>query len=95
MLEIHIYGPLKKKFLPEEKLSEDSVISLSFIENETIEELLKRLQLSRSSYGELFMNHAIISDFDKQIPDGARIGIFSTGMIAIDGVLYMKKWKES
>jgi hypothetical protein len=95
MLEIHIFGSLKKIFFPEGNLSDDSAIKLPFVENETFEDLLKRLQISRSHYGEIFVNHKIVKDLKKRIPDEARVGIFSQGMFLIDGGLYLKKWKES
>ena len=95
MLEIHIFGPLKKKFFPEAIYSDDSVIKLPFIEKENFEGLLMRLQISRSNYGEFFVNHKIVTDLNNWVPDNARIGIFSQGMLLIDGGLYIKKWKES
>ncbi len=94
MLEIHIFGPLKKRFFPEEKFSNDSVLELPYIQDENFEGLIKRLQISRSNCGEIFVNHVIVTNWKTQIPDDARIGIFSQGMDLIDGGLYIKKWKE-
>ncbi len=94
MVQIYIFGPLKYQFNPTAKLSEDTVVNLPFILNETVEQLFKRLKLSNSDLGECFINHTIVQDISDFIPENARVAIFSHGMMLIDGGLYIKKWKD-
>ena len=94
IVEIHVFGPLKTQFNPESRLSEDTMIKLPFVSNETIHQLLKRLNLSDSDHGECFINHTIVKNRTDLIPKNARVAIFSHGMLLIDGGLYLKKWKD-
>ncbi len=93
-LEIHVFGPLKTNFDPGARLSEDTVVKLPFVLNESVEQLLKRLNLSKSDYGECFINHTIVNNHTDFVPKNARVAIFSRGMLLIDGGLYLKKWKD-
>jgi len=93
-LKIHVFGPLKKVFDPTAKLSEETIVNLPYKPNESLEQLLIRLNLSGSDYGECFINHTIVRNYSDIIPKDARVGIFSHGMLLIDGGLYLKKWKD-
>jgi hypothetical protein len=94
LVNVYVFGPLKYQFNPEAKLSEETVIKLPFVFNETLEQLLKRLKLSNTDYGECFINHTIVNNTSDLIPKNARVAIFSHGMLLIDGGLYLKKWKH-
>ncbi|MHA1996193.1 MAG: hypothetical protein ACW97Z_16790 [Candidatus Hodarchaeales archaeon] len=94
MVEIHVFGPLKRLFDPDASLSEDTIIKMPYLINETAEQLLRRLNLLNSDYGECFVNHTIVKDYSDLIPKNARVAIFSRGMLLIDGGLYLKKWKD-
>jgi hypothetical protein len=94
IVEIHVYGHLKKQFDSVAKLSEETIIRVPYIFNETIEQLLNRLELSNSDHGECFINHTIVKDYSDLVPKNARVAIFSQGMLLIDGGLYLKKWKD-
>ncbi len=93
-VNIHLYGPVKFQFSPKAKLSEETIIEIPFVFNETVEHLLQRLNLSDSDYGECFINHSIVKNVSDLIPRNARVAIFSHGMLLIDGGLYIKKWKH-
>jgi len=89
MLEIHIYGPIKRLFVPEASLAEDTIISRHFLPNEIFNQLLERLNLKIEQCGDCFINGRLAKQTDI-IPKGARIGIFPKGMNLIDGGLYLK-----
>ena len=85
---------VEKKIDPIASLSENAIVKLLFVIKKTVEQLLKRLNLSKSDYGECFVNHTIVKNLTDLIPKNARVAIFSRGMLLIDGGLYLKKWKD-
>ena len=91
MIEIRIYGHLKKKFEPNAKLSDITKIILPYIENERFFQLLNRLSLNANEIGESFLNHTVVKDTEHTIiPDNARVGIFSQGMFLLCGGQHLK-----
>jgi len=95
MIEIHIYGYLKKKFDENAQLSENTTITIQSNKEENFLGLLKRLELSTENIGDCFLNHKIISDVKSTfIHDKSRIAIFSRGMQLIDGGLYLKNYPQ-
>ncbi|PWI46887.1 hypothetical protein CEE45_14450 [Candidatus Heimdallarchaeota archaeon B3_Heim] len=94
ILDIHVFGPLKKQFDPVASLSEETIVKMPFLINETVKQLLIRLNLSKSNFGECFVNHTIVKNYNDIIPKDARVAVFSQGMLLIDGGLYLKKWKD-
>ena len=89
MLAIHVYGFLKKKFDPEAKLSESTVLKIKFNEHETFTDLLKRLNIDESELGDCFIN-GHIAEKNIMIPNDARIGLFGFGMRLLDGGQHIK-----
>ena len=89
MLNVHIYGFLKKKFVPDAKLSESTIINFDFIANETFSDFLKRINVDELQIGDCFINGKI-ADKSKIIPKDARIGLFSFGMCLLDGGQHIK-----
>jgi hypothetical protein len=89
MLEIHFYGTLKKRIDPNASFAEDTILSVTFVENERLKELLERLNIPLSECGEIFCNGLVATE-DTVIPDGARIGVFSTGMHLLCGGQHLK-----
>jgi hypothetical protein len=89
MLEIHIYGTLKKKKDPKASFAEDSILYMPFVKDECIYQLLERLDIQLSECGEIFCNGNVATE-KTPIPEGARIGIFSTGMHLLCGGQHLK-----
>ena len=88
MIDIHFYGPLRR--LSEfSKATDDSVVYIDYVEDESIEDLLKRMEIYEE-IGDIFINR-IISYKDSIIPhDESRVAIFSRGMFCLDGAQYLK-----
>ena len=89
MIEIHIYGTLKKKIDPNASFAEDTVLHLPSIENERFIQLLERLDIQLNECGEIFCNGTVATG-NTLVPNGARIGIFSTGMHLLCGGQHLK-----
>ena len=71
------------------KPDEDTVLRLDFIENETFEDLVKRLGLERSDIGDCFLNGTLVKPKDI-IPKGARVGLFPFNMVLLCGGQHLK-----
>ena len=95
MIRIIIYGLLKKKFFSKAKLTDDTIIKLENIEGEDFYHLLTRLQLEKEDIGECFLNHKVVEDFSKKIPENSRVAIFSVGMHLIDGGSYITMYPQT
>lgn len=89
MIEIHLYGTLKKKIDPNASFAEDTVLHLPSVESERLIHLLKRLDIKPDECGEIFCNGKVATE-TTLIPKGARIGIFSTGMYLLCGGQHLK-----
>ncbi|MFW9904844.1 MAG: hypothetical protein ACFFFH_10970 [Candidatus Thorarchaeota archaeon] len=89
MLEIHLYGTLKKRIDPNASFAEDTILSIAFVENERLKQLLERLHIPLEECGEIFCNGLVATE-DTVIPEGARIGVFSTGMHLLCGGQHLK-----
>lgn len=89
MIEIHLYGSLKKKIDPNASFAEDTVLHLPYIEKESLLQLLDRLNIRLDECGELFCNGNVATT-STLIPNGARIGLFSTGMHLLCGGQHLK-----
>ena len=89
VLSIHVYGFLKKKFNPQAKMSENTVIKVDYITNETLGSLLRRLQIEKEELGECFINNKVANE-NTIIPDDARVAIFCTGMNLLCGGQHLK-----
>lgn len=89
MLEIHLYGILKKRFRRNASLAEDTVITLPNKKNEQFQDFLKRLDLDFKECGDCFINGQLAFK-DTIVPEDARVGLFSLGMHLLDGGQYIK-----
>jgi hypothetical protein len=89
MLEIHLYGIIKKKFRPNASFAEDTVLTLPNEKNDRFRDLLERLDLDIKECGDCFINGKL-AYHDTIIPKNARIGLFPFGMHLIDGGQYIK-----
>ncbi|MFX0064952.1 MAG: hypothetical protein ACFFC7_22475 [Candidatus Hermodarchaeota archaeon] len=89
MIEVHLYGEFRK-YAKNSKATDDSKIVVSWIEGETILELIRRLGLPINDLGEVFLNHNPVNPEEATIPPKARIGIFPLGMHLLCGGQHMK-----
>jgi len=87
-IEIHLYGRLRK-LVKDSRPDEDTILRLDFLENETFEQLVKRLGLSLSDIGDCFLNGTLVKHNDG-IPAGARIGLFPFNMVLLCGGQHLK-----
>lgn len=71
------------------KPDEDTVLRLDFVENETFEDLVKRLGLERSDIGDCFLNGTLVKPNDI-IPKSARVGLFPFNMVLLCGGQHLK-----
>lgn len=90
MLNIYLYGFLKKKFIPEAKLSDQTVLSFPFKSNESFSDLMKRIKIDINELGDCFINGRVVLDKNQIIPDQARIGLFSQGMLLHEAGEFLK-----
>jgi len=90
LLSLYFYGMLKKKFFPQISVTEDVALEVDYIPNETISQLLNRLNIKQDETGECFVNHKVVGSFDELLEDGSRIAIFSRGMYLIDGGMFIR-----
>lgn len=89
MIEIHVYGFLMKKFDQNARIS--TVIQIPSVTDERFSDLLVRLNVDTNEIGDCFVNHKlVVNENEVQIPDGARVALFSRGMHLIDGGQYIK-----
>ncbi|MHA1984044.1 MAG: hypothetical protein ACW967_06795 [Candidatus Hodarchaeales archaeon] len=89
MLNIHVYGFLKKKFDPNAQMAEHTIITVEHFPNETFMELTKRLNLTDNELGDCFVN-AKIAETQTVIPDESRIALFGAGMFLACGGSHLK-----
>ena len=90
MLYLHVYGFLKKKFNPMAKLSDQTIVPLDYISNESFFDLLKRVNIDVNELGDCFINGKVVMDGNQLVPDESRVGIFGTGMLLHEGGQYLK-----
>lgn len=86
---IHVYGFIKKKFDPNAKMSENTIVEKNYIPDETFDSLLNRLDIVADDIGDCFINSVIAND-KTIIPDKARIALFSSGMRLLCGGQHLK-----
>ncbi|MHA2040202.1 MAG: hypothetical protein ACXAC7_18415 [Candidatus Hodarchaeales archaeon] len=89
MINIHIYGILKKKFNKNARMAENTIIKVPHKSNETFSELLNRLNVDKKELGDCFINGKLAFDHS-DIPDESRVALFSFGMHLIDGGQHIK-----
>ncbi len=87
MINVHLFGELRK-YSKYKKMTDDSKIIMEHIENETIDDLIKRIGISED-FGDVFINHKVVTT-DAIIPDEARIAIFGRGMFLLCGGQHLK-----
>ena len=88
MLNIHLFGELRK-FSSNKKSTDDSVIHLEYITDESVTDLLIRIGIF-TDIGEVFVNHKVVT-LDSIIErDESRVAIFPGGMVLLCGGQHLK-----
>ena len=89
MIEVHLYGQLKKIINPNASMTENTIVSLDYNTNDTIEKILLRLNIKPEKCGEFFIN-GNVAEFDSKIPEDSRVAIFPIGMHLLCGGQHLK-----
>jgi hypothetical protein len=91
MINVHIYGFLRKKFDPDASLSEDMIIKVPFHPELTFQKLLIHLKVSPEECGECFIDGTVINiSSNPLILDNSRVALFSEGMYLLCGGQHLK-----
>jgi len=91
MIDVHLYGHLKKLYNPDLSFFNDEGIKLTWKSDETVEKLILRLNLSIERIGECFINGTVVNDLEITIiPQNARVAIFPLGMHLLCGGQHLK-----
>lgn len=72
------------------KLSDQTIVPLDYISNESFFDLLKRVNIDVNELGDCFINGKVVMDGNQLVPDESRVGIFGTGMLLHEGGQYLK-----
>ncbi|MBN2229359.1 MAG: MoaD/ThiS family protein [Candidatus Thorarchaeota archaeon] len=88
MIEIHLYGRLRT-LVSGSSASDDTVLSLEYIENETFSQLISRLELTPKDLGDCFINGTLAKK-DSVLTNGDRIGLFPFNMVLLCGGQHLK-----
>ncbi len=88
MIEIHLYGNLRA-LVSGSNASEDTVLKLEFVENETFAQFTGRLGLTPADLGDCFIN-GNLAKADYVLADGDRIGLFPFNMVLLCGGQHLK-----
>ena len=88
MIEVHLYGCLRD-LVPGSSASEDTIMWLEPIQDESFLDFVKRLGLKGEDLGDCFINGSLAKPTDK-IPDRTRIGLFPFNMVLLCGGQHLK-----
>jgi hypothetical protein len=88
MIEIHLYGNLRA-LVSGSNASEDTVLKVEFIENETFHQFITRLGLKPEDLGDCFINGNLAKS-DDMMADNARVGLFPFNMVLLCGGQHLK-----
>jgi len=89
VIEVRLYGQLKKLFFPSASMSENTILELESIAEETFVNLLDRLDLKEDDCGDCFVNGKI-AESGTIITDGSRVALFPLGMHLLCGGQHLK-----
>jgi hypothetical protein len=88
MIEVHLYGLLRKLVL-ESKANEESVLLVESKDRESFQEFIQRLGLDMTEMGDCFINGRLAHISDS-VKDEDRVGLFPYNMRLIDGGMELK-----
>ena len=91
MINVHIYGFLKKKFNPDASLAKDMIIPVDFHSELSLLKLLEKLQISLDECGDCFIDGTVVNiSTNPLLTDNSRVAIFSEGMYLLCGGQHLK-----
>jgi len=91
MIDVHIYGFLKKKFDANASLAGTMIIKHKHRTGLLLHELLVELKLSQEECGDCFIDGKVVKkDENPIIKDNSRVAIFSEGMYLLCGGQHLK-----
>jgi molybdopterin converting factor small subunit len=91
MIEIHLYGKLRR-FASNKDATSESILLLSSSPDETIATLLSRIGIEEEETSNIFLN-GTLSALSRSVKDGDRLGIFPNDMSLLYK-WYFKKVRE-
>ena len=80
MIEIHLYGELRK-YAEQKSPLKESVVFLDISGDESIQMILKRLGISDKELSSTLFLNGEYSGLNRRVKDGDRIGLFPPNMI--------------
>ena len=89
MIELHLYGNLRKLASERFSCSEDTVLNLKHVKDESFEGLVKRLNLKPTDLGDCFIDGTLAKK-DTIIKDEARVALFPFNMVLLCGGQHLK-----
>jgi hypothetical protein len=91
MIDVHIYGLLRKKFDINASLGDNMIIQLDYHDGLLLKEVFKELDLTQDECGDCFVNGKVIKrEENPEITDNSRVAIFSEGMYLLCGGQHLK-----
>ena len=88
MIEIHLYGKLRK-YSDQQSPLRESVIYLEFNEKETIQSIINRLGIPSIEMSSCIFLNGEYSSLTRKVKDGDRLGLFPDNML----LLYRQHFK--
>ncbi|MDH4208140.1 MAG: MoaD/ThiS family protein [Anaerolineae bacterium] len=79
MIEVHLYGRLRR-FADKQDPTSDSVLHLPVKGGETIEDIVRRIGISREELGRNIFLNGQLSALSREVGDGDRLGLFPWDM---------------
>lgn len=89
LIEVHIYGQLKKVINPQASMAENTIVILEHQANESIETILHRLKIHPKKCGEFFID-GTVAEIDSMVSDNSRVALFPIGMHLLCGGQHLK-----
>jgi hypothetical protein len=91
MIDVHIYGFLKKKFDANASLGGNMIIKQEHRKDLRLQELFQDLKLTKEECGDCFIDGNVVrKDENPVIKDNSRVAIFSEGMYLLCGGQHLK-----
>lgn len=90
MIEVHLYGELRR-FTDTQDPSRDSIVYISVKNEDTIEDIVRRIDIPREAIGSNVFLNGEYSALERKVKDGDRLGIFPTDMQLLYKWYFSKK----
>ena len=91
MIDILIFGFLRKKIDPKASLAGDMKIQVEHSKGIKLLDILNNIKIEPQDFGECFIDGVCVKPGENPlIKDGSRIGIFSEGMYLLCGGQHLK-----